>query len=268
MKKQKLYFITYATKNFDTAARHLMKLAKNSDFFENCIYFKPTDLPKDFKQKYKNIFQYKRGAGYWIWKHKIILDTLKKIDKGDIVIYSDSGSSFNHKAKKRFFEYIEMLNDSDFDNFRIECEEQYLEKEWTIKQLFDYFSLSTDSKIGRSTQLEATQMIFQKSKDSMDYFSEYIDVLSSDMYLISDKFNNHNQIEEFKENRHDQSIFSLLSKRRGCVSIKNETHFSSNPSIQHDYPFLSVRTYGHGFKDKLKFKINYQKKYDLPVFFD
>ena len=56
MKKQKLYFITDATKNFDTAARHLMKLAKNSDFFENCIYFKPTDLPKDFKQNIKIFF--------------------------------------------------------------------------------------------------------------------------------------------------------------------------------------------------------------------
>lgn len=268
MKKQKLYFITYATKNFDTAARHLMNLTKNSNFFESCIYFKPKDLPNEFKQKYKNIFQFKRGAGYWIWKHKIIFETLKKIDEGDIVVYSDSGSSFNSKASKRFFEYIEMLNDSEFDNFRIECEEQYLEKEWTIKQLFDYFNLSIDSKYGRTPQLEATQMIFQKSKDSMDYFSEYINVLNQDMYLISDIYNNDNQISEFRENRHDQSIFSLLSKIRGCVSIKNETHFSSNPSIQQDYPFLSVRTYGHGFKDKLKFKINYQKKYDLPVFFD
>lgn len=268
MKRQKLYFITYATKDFDIAARHLIKLANKSNFFERCIYFKPTDLPKDFKEKYKNIFQYKRGAGYWIWKHKIILDTLKEIDEDSIVIYSDSGSSFNQKASTRFFEYIEMLNDSEFDNFRIECEEQYLEREWTTRQLFEYFSLTPDSQIGRTTQLEATQMLFQKTKDTMDYFNEYIEVLNNDMFLISDKFNNYNQIKEFRENRHDQSIFSLLSKSRGCVSIKNETHFSSNPLIQYDYPFLSVRTYGHGYKDKLKFKINYKKKYDLPVFFD
>ena len=52
------------------------------------------------------------------------------------------------------------------------------------------------------------------------------------------------------------------------ISLENETNFSSDPTKQYEYPFLSVRTYGHGLKDKLKFKINYQKKYDLPVFFD
>ena len=88
------------------------------------------------------------------------------------------------------------------------------------------------------------------------------------MYLISDKFNSMEQAEGFIESRHDQSIFSLLSKKRGCISIENETHFSSDPTRQYEYPFLSVRTYGHGLKDKLKFKINYQKKYDLPVFFE
>ena len=268
MKKQKLYFITYGTKNFDTAAKHLIKLAKESNFFEECIYFKPQNLEIEFKEKFKDIFALPRGAGYWIWKHKIIFDTLKNVNDGDLVIYSDSGSSFNSKAKKRFFEYIEMLNDSKFGNFRIQCEKQYIEKDWTTKELFSYFNIDLDSGIANSTQLEATQMIFKKSRDSIDYFNEYSDVINHNMYLISDEFNSNNQVESFVENRHDQSIFSLLSKKRGCVAIENETHFSSDPSKQYDYPFLSVRTYGHGLKDKLKFKINYQKKYDLPVFFD
>ena len=268
MNKQKLYFITYGTKNFDTAAKHLTKLAKESNFFEECIYFKPQDLEKKFVEKYEDIFSFPRGAGYWIWKHKIIFDTLKNVNEGDLVIYSDSGSSFNSKAKKRFFEYIEMINDSRFGNFRIQCEKQYIEKDWTIKELFKYFNIGFDSEIAQSTQLEATQMIFKKNHDSMDYFKEYVEVIDHDMYLISDKFNSINQAEGFIENRHDQSIFSLLSKIRGCVSIENETNFSSDPTKQYEYPFLSVRTYGHGLKDKLKFKINYQKKYDLPVFFD
>ena len=216
MKKQKLYFITYGTKNFDTAAKHLIKLAKESNFFEECIYFKPQNLEIEFKEKYKDIFALHRGAGYWIWKHKIIFDTLKNVNDGDLVIYSDSGSSFNSKAKKRFFEYIEMLNDSKFGNFRIQCEKQYIEKDWTTKELFNYFNIDLDSEIAKSTQLEATQMIFKKSQDSMDFFNEYSDVISHDMYLISDEYNSSNQVESFVENRHDQSIFSLLSKKRLC----------------------------------------------------
>ena len=49
----------------------------------------------------------------------------------------------------------------------------------------------------------------------MDFFNEYSDVISHDMYLISDEYNSSNQVESFVENRHDQSIFSLLSKKEG-----------------------------------------------------
>ncbi len=106
MNKQKLYFITYGTKNFDTAAKHLTKLAKESNFFEECIYFKPQDLEKKFVEKYEDIFSFPRGAGYWIWKHKIIFDTLKNVNEGDLVIYSDSGSSFRSSCSFWFCKFI------------------------------------------------------------------------------------------------------------------------------------------------------------------
>ena len=267
MNKQKLYFITYGTKNFDIAAKHLIKLAKESNFFEECIYFKPQDLEKEFIEKYEDIFSFPRGAGYWIWKHKIIFDTLKNVNEGDLVIYSDSGSSFNSKGKKRFFEYVEMLNDSKFGNFRMQCEKQYIEKDWTIKELFNYFNIGFDSEIAQSTQLEATQMIFKKNRDSMDYFMEYIEVINHDMYLISDKFNSMNQAEGFIENRHDQSIFSLITKKYGGEIIENETIFEKGSENQINFPFLSVRKGGHGLRDRILFRYRYPRLRKQPIYF-
>jgi len=267
LKTQKLYFLTYGTKNFDISAKHITKLAEKSNFFEKCIYMKPNDIDYNFKKKYEPIFSSPRGAGFWIWKHKIIKDCLDSIGDGDIVVYSDSGSSFNYSAKKRFYQYIEMLNDSEYSNFRIECEKQHIERDWTTKQLFEYFNIDPYSTIGESTQFEATQMIFIKSKETIEYFNDFSRVVDYDMFLISDMYNDVNQLDSFKENRHDQSIFSLLSKTRGCVSVENETHFSFKQEEQYSYPFLSVRTYGHGIKDKLKFRFNH-KKYELPVFFE
>ena len=49
-------------------------------------------------------------------------------------------------------------------------------------------------------------------------------VIDSDKNLITDHYNT-NQISNFKENRHDQSILSLLSKKFGGVILKNETFF-------------------------------------------
>ena len=38
---------------------------------------------------------------------------------------------------------------------------------------------------------------------------------------------NNNQIKEFIENRHDQSILSVMSKKYGSEIIENETYFEN-----------------------------------------
>ena len=63
--------------------------------------------------------------------------------------------------------------------------------------------------------------------------------------IITDKYNSNNQIDGFKENRHDQSIL-LLTKKYGGVVIENETEFKSSLQEQFGAPFLAVK---HGVKD-------------------
>ena len=103
-------------------------------------------------------------------------------------------------------------------------------------------------------------MFFKKNNDSEDYFNQYRKILDENIELITDSLNNKNQIDSFIENRHDQSIFSLLSKINGSEVIPNETEFRTRQDIQYKYPFLSVRAYGHGPKDYLKYILN-QKIY-------
>ena len=265
--KQKIYFITYGTKNFRVAKSHVINLAKYSGFFENTIGFNRSSLSSNFKNKYSEILKYPRGAGYWIWKHEIICDVLDKIKEGDMVVYSDSGSSFNYFAKKRFYEYIDILNTSEFGNFRIECESIHKENKWTTSELFHYFNIDNKSKIATGTQLEATHMIFKKNKHTHDYMNEYKNLLDYDSKLITDTYNLSGQISAFEENRHDQSIFSLLSKIYGGEVIENETHFLEDKNEQEKYPFLAVRKHGHGLKDSIKFLINHENIKNTPVYF-
>lgn len=266
-RKQKKYFITYGTKDFLIAKSHLVSLAKESGFFDDVISCNQRFLSNDFKNKYRNILREPRGAGYWVWKHEIINNVLNKINKNDIVIYCDAGSSFNYFAKERFELYIDMLNESEFGNFRIECEEKHKEYMWTTKQLFDYFSIDKDSDIYQSTQLEATQLIFQKSEHTQNLFMEYSNVLNYDQKLITDDYNNIEQQKGFVENRHDQSIFSLLSKKMGGVIVPNETHFSHLTNMQKNYPFLAVRKHGHGLLDTVRYIFNQNDIKTTPVYF-
>ena len=59
---------------------------------------------------------------------------------------------------------------------------------------------------------------------------------------------------------------SIISKLVGTASVKNETYFEKNSNKQYDYPFLSVRNYGHGLRDRSSFYLK-MKKYREPIYF-
>ena len=60
-----------------------------------CLAYGPKELNNNFLNKYEEIMKNKKGAGFWIWKHQIIKQEVEKVSDGDIVVYSDAGSSLN-----------------------------------------------------------------------------------------------------------------------------------------------------------------------------
>ena len=78
---------------------------------------------------------------------------------------------------------------------RLETEKQFLEKQYTSKQLFEYFNVNLNSKIANSTQLQAGVLFVKKNEESHDFFNEYRNTLDSDVKLLTD-FYNKNQIKE------------------------------------------------------------------------
>ena len=43
--------------------------------------------------------------------------------------------------------------------------------------------------------------------------------------LVTDHYNKMEQCSEFKDNRHDQSILSLVRKKHGSIVLPDETYF-------------------------------------------
>ena len=133
-----------------------------------------------------------------------------------------------------------MLQVSEFGNLRIENPKILLKNIGLQKSFFSYFNVSVDSDIGNSAQLLGGHLLFKKNKHTENFLNEFFKLVDFDQNLITD-FTKKNQIINFKENRHDQSIFSLLTKIFGGVILENETFFESNSLEQKDYPFLSVK---------------------------
>ena len=156
--KYSIHFITYGNEKFASAKARILKEATEFGEFKTITGYGPENLPKEFVKKFYHILQQSRGGGYWIWKPMIILDKLEKINDGDILIYIDSGCTLNNKGKKRFFEYVDILNNSNTGLLSFQMDGSngpggyHKELEYTLSEVFNYFNISPDSKIGISGQ--------------------------------------------------------------------------------------------------------------------
>ena len=82
-------------------------------------------------------------------------------------------------------------------------------------------------------------LLFQKNDHSRLFLKRVFSVLEKDPYVITDKYNEEAKMEDnrFVDNRHDQSLSSVILKTIGCVVYADETW----PPGQLDKPFWASR---------------------------
>jgi hypothetical protein len=238
---QKIHFISYGNHVFNNSKKRLYKEANDSGWFETINIYGPEFLSDSFKNDFGDILEKKKGGGYWIWKFDIIKQQLCKINQNDILIYLDAGCSININAKKRFNEYIKLLNNSKETIISFQCRGA-IEKQYTTKELFHHFNINLNDNNANSKQLVGGILIMKNTKKMMKIIDDCINVLHSDHLLVTDYYNKLGQCSEFKDNRHDQSILSLIRKKHGSIMLIDETYFQpfgNKESIK--YPFWATR---------------------------
>ena len=253
-----IHFITYGDSGFEETKKRLCSQAKSLGWFDTITAYSPDDLDDDFKERFKNILELPRGGGYWIWKPYIIHKHLDKIKEGDILIYLDAGCYINPNGFKRFKEYIEMLNgDAEGGgeggdatgciSFQMS---HHTEDKWTTKEIFEYLNIHESSRdIIESGQFIATVRMFKKNKNSMNIVSAWRDALYQNPLLFTDYYNDVNTTAaadtnkynkgKFIENRHDQSVLSVICKLYKTTVLEDETYFADGfgSEVSLRYPF-------------------------------
>ena len=237
MNNNKIHFITYASSKFESAKKRLIKEAKNSNWFDSINGYGPNNLTSEFKNKHNNILnKVNRGAGFWIWKFDIIKQELEKMNENDYLIYCDAGSTINSVGgEPRFYEYINMLKESKFGIISFK-DKPPGEKMYTIKQIFDYFLLEENTEIVNTGQIAATVLIMKKNQHLQNILKICNELLDNNNLLITDYYNNKEQYKLFKDNRHDQSILSIVRKIHGSIEITNESY-----PFKNNFPFWATR---------------------------
>lgn len=234
-----IHVITYGNDKYRNTKERLRREAIETQWFNSVTLYGPRDLDERFKTKFKNVLNKRRGGGYWIWKAYIIRKKLEEIDEGDILVYLDAGCTINVAGKKRFNEYIKLLNGSDTGIISFQL--THIEKVWTTKEIFRYFNLDPNGNIANSKQISGTVLIMKKNRKVIDLMNVVLKTIKKTPLLTTDYYNDR-QATYFKENRHDMSIFSVLQKMNNPILLSDEIYFKPfRTKTALKYPFWATR---------------------------
>uniref|UniRef100_A0A6C0JCG4 Glycosyltransferase n=1 Tax=viral metagenome TaxID=1070528 RepID=A0A6C0JCG4_9ZZZZ len=212
-------FITFGAggQNYIDAGKRLIKQAKSTGYFDKIILYTEKDLKNDnefWNQHSIFISKNKRGYGYWIWKSYIIKKTMEIMKDGDILLYLDCGCEIGDSIQlliPRFF--------NDIENDKIIGTKTKNEKEWCKMDLLLHFDMQ-DSNLIHTSQHQAGAIMFyicEKTKFIVDLWYN----TGCDYHMIDDSPSIKTNLNCFKEHRHDQAIFSLITKKYNIYSNKS-----------------------------------------------
>jgi hypothetical protein len=215
----KITFLTFGatTDDYHNAANRICRQAENFDLFDNIINLTEKDLEDDdeFWPKHKDFINSNpRGYGYWLWKPYIIKKTLESMNDGDILLYADCGCELNSGGKRRLLELIELTKQQNI----IGTSAASTDISYTKMDLIKHLEMDGNVDLLQISQIAATTLMMIKNDLIMNFIDEYYSVCANNYNLIDDTPSIENNFCGFIENRHDQSVFSLLAKKYKLIN--------------------------------------------------
>lgn len=222
--------VSFATKRFEKSQKILEE--KCYEFGANKVFsYKTEDIEPTFVRKNKKAFSYARGAGLWIWKPYLIKKTLKMIEQNEVLLYIDSGAY-----------PITDLNNLVFEE-NISCFEMYdqYHKNWTKYDCFHVMDC-TEHKFTVPKQCLGGFQVYKKSDQSNSFIEEYLYYCEKEenICITDEKSIYGKEIKEFRENRHDQSVFTNLCIKYDIPRHRDPSQWGNKFMDKYEDKYLQV----------------------------
>ncbi len=188
------------------------------------------DLIKtQFYVKNRNILDVKRGGGLWLWKYYFVSELMNEVKEGDVVVYCDSAIIFRRSIKP----LINILLNST--NGVLLFYNDHKNKNWTKMDCFVRLGI-TNEMYYESPQIGAQFQVFRKCNYAMEFINEVLKY-SCEENLINDEPNilGKENLADFIENRHDQSITSLIAHKHGITLFPDPSQFRTK-NVTYTFP--------------------------------
>jgi hypothetical protein len=232
----KKHFISFADKKYSKTLMRIKNQSIESGFFDVVETFNEEFLSEEIK---KYCLSNGRGYGFWIWKPILIKNYLDNMNYGDILTYCDAGCTINKEGRQRFEEYINILSNPENDIITFNME--HLEKYWSKRDIFVHFNADNLMDTG---QVCATSIILKKTEKTINLINEWYNVCINNRNLIDDSRSINGESSFFIDNRHDQSLFSMVSKKYKTFELTNETYVivdGNHNVFNKQYPIQATR---------------------------
>ena len=208
----KIHLCFYTNERFRPRETYLIKYYKDKGF--NVFPYR-SELVKidDFYNENKKILDSPTGDGYWLWKPYLIMKTLNQMKENDILLYLDIGCEIDIRKKDKILELIEKVKeDLIIGSFT------HNDKDWSKFDLVDRLQI-TNPILLLKPQHQASCIMIKKCQKTIDLVKEWYEISYENNYhYIDDSKSIKKNLIGFREHRHDQSIFSLLTKKYNIYS--------------------------------------------------
>ncbi len=259
--KKKIILFSFASKDLKRSAERLLNQANDSHFYDEIKIIISNKTDEILKSKIKSLLSIgkKRGFGYWIWKPYLLKKIFDKIDYGDIVNYIDIGCHIIKTNSLRFNQYLDFIKQDDNwilpfqyhsdleNNINNILFPNRDERKYTKGDLLEYFDFYNNSNITNSPQFWAGCFFIKKTDVSIEFLDQWLSIFEKNFHLIDDSPSIKKNLVGFEENRHDQSVYSLLCKKYKVKSFSayecEWAYLNNERSWQHNKgsPILAKR---------------------------
>jgi hypothetical protein len=225
--------VSYATRDYRANQWRNARTARRVGGLDEVWRLGPADLDPEFRRRNAEVLAAPRGAGYWLWKPYVVVRSLERLAPGDVLFYCDAASHFRSSAQP----LIDLCLRQDVVPFEL----PYLERAWTKRDAFVLLGCD-EPAFAETPQRLASFALFRKTSAACDLAARWLEA-AQDPRILTDAPNvcglpNH---PGFVDHRHDQSIFSLLTKRAGYPSHRDP----SRPPDPADGPAAYARILSH-----------------------
>lgn len=225
------FFVTYATPSFFESQNRLVRSAEERGFGA-IRAFNSVDLQATaFYAAHREILQRKSGGGYFLWKPYYILQVLREMREGDLLLYVDSGCTLVGDPTP----LLDLCREQDgillfhnpYDDIG-PVQGPAINRIWTKRDCFLLMNCD-EPRYHEARQVDAAVQVYQKNARSLAFVEEFLEH-SRDARIVTDWPNTCGlpDLPGFVQNRYDQSVLSLLAEREGIERFRSPTQWANH----------------------------------------